>query len=568
MRPDVDAVSLALLPPGLLREGSYSTVKNGQTITVNFMDGDVVRDAADLLAIIQGEYKGTDSTASIALQQLMDKIQNGMLPSDMDWTLLNRLRAKYASQLAAFRASKDAETEGWVELPEEGQGRVTDGDGAPVTAPVTEALRDARLLEQYATPSTTKLDRAGSAAHLLDSVLHDLAHVHRHVSRIMAPDVKADADSIQFNAEHALNHTESAQDHASRLDKHLSTDPSNPKIHAQERDTINDMRSRTTEAVSAAGFPQLLRAGDTPREDSGRFLAAGSRIYDPKLLNADSLHAAEAANLLVQAGRIRIGGQGDESKTAAANITGRVGDRANVTTMAVKGNPYTQLKAVVETLVAMAEGRPYPPPDLKVGTDPNKLCGGCAMYWMGECGGYWNEPVQPHWTCTSWVKDKDDFQRPLPMSLAAAKPGRAASDVLSVDPEHPDLTKPTVGIDFDGVIHAGGHGMPGEVEGQPVDGAQDALKQLSDRYRIVIFTARQDFGAVRDWLKANGMNDYVDEITNRKPNALAYVDDRGIHFVDWKSSLDALNPDTPTKQPIVKEADILAAVPLLKGIAG
>lgn len=84
-----------------------------------------------------------------------------------------------------------------------------------------------------------------------------------------------------------------------------------------------------------------------------------------------------------------------------------------------------------------------------------------------------------------------------------------------------------------------------------MDGAQDGLKQLAQRYRVVVLTARQDFAAVRRWLTANGMGEYVDAVTNIKPNALAYIDDRAIHFAgDWKAVIAAADPAKATDQPI------------------
>jgi len=110
---------------------------------------------------------------------------------------------------------------------------------ASVPEDVTE--RKARESD-YSTPSTTPKDKGGTAAHLLDSVLHDLAHVQRHVARILEPDVQASKDSIKFNAEHALNHVESGADHAHKLDDHLAQEPSDPKIWKQERAAITDVR--------------------------------------------------------------------------------------------------------------------------------------------------------------------------------------------------------------------------------------------------------------------------------------------------------------------------------------
>ncbi len=120
--------------------------------------------------------------------------------------------------------------------------------------------------------------------------------------------------------------------------------------------------------------------------------------------------------------------------------------------------------------------------------------------------------------------------------------------------------KPTIAIDFDGVIHQGPHGMPGEVEGEPIEGTQEALSALHDQYHTVILTARQDFPAIRSWLEKNDMSDSIDDVTNVKPNAIAYIDDRGIHFTNWPDTLKAADPNLATNQPVVtlkRSAEIL-----------
>jgi hypothetical protein len=59
-------------------------------------------------------------------------------------------------------------------------------------------------------------------------------------------------------------------------------------------------------------------------------------------------------------------------------------------------------------------------------------------------------------------------------------------------------------------------------------------------YRLVLHTTRvRDVEQVQplyDWLEANGFGMFA-EITDRKPLAVAYVDDRAIRFVDWPQAL-------------------------------
>lgn len=59
---------------------------------------------------------------------------------------------------------------------------------------------------------------------------------------------------------------------------------------------------------------------------------------------------------------------------------------------------------------------PTPPPNLRAATDPDERCATCKMFWQGECGGYWNQPVEPGWVCDSWVQSES----PVALDAAAA----------------------------------------------------------------------------------------------------------------------------------------------------
>jgi len=64
----------------------------------------------------------------------------------------------------------------------------------------------------------------------------------------------------------------------------------------------------------------------------------------------------------------------------------------------------------------------------------------------------------------------------------------------------------------------------------PRDGAREFLEQLNQHgYRVVVFTTRYS-GDVWRWLDANGLSAFVDEVTDRKPPAHAFVDDRAVRF--------------------------------------
>lgn len=99
----------------------------------------------------------------------------------------------------------------------------------------------------------------------------------------------------------------------------------------------------------------------------------------------------------------------------------------------------------------------------------------------------------------------------------------------------------TIAIDFDGVIHAYDRGwQDGEVYGEPVPGAFDAMRKLQEHgYNIVIYTCRSNVdGKVGQWLIDHipGDMEIPEVVTNRKPIAIAYIDDRGIRFENnWPS---------------------------------
>lgn len=106
-----------------------------------------------------------------------------------------------------------------------------------------------------------------------------------------------------------------------------------------------------------------------------------------------------------------------------------------------------------------------------------------------------------------------------------------------------------IAIDFDGVIHKSSKGfLDGTVYDEPVEGAIEAVKELSKKYTIVVFTAKAKTdrplvngktGAelVWEWLKKYNIDSYVKEVTSEKPRAVAYIDDKGLRFESWEQTL-------------------------------
>ena len=121
------------------------------------------------------------------------------------------------------------------------------------------------------------------------------------------------------------------------------------------------------------------------------------------------------------------------------------------------------------------------------------------------------------------------------------------------------LTKNTIAVDFDGVIHKYSRGWDdGSIYDKPVEGVHKALMELMRDYWVYIFTTRS-VGAVKDWMNEvfwgagemgfgtvampegthfwqGGKGDEI-AVSNRKLPAEFYIDDRGIKFINWEKTL-------------------------------
>jgi phosphoheptose isomerase len=110
-----------------------------------------------------------------------------------------------------------------------------------------------------------------------------------------------------------------------------------------------------------------------------------------------------------------------------------------------------------------------------------------------------------------------------------------------------------LGIDFDGVIHKCSRGYhDGTIYDDPVEGAREALSELSKKYTIIVHTckAKKDRGLVNGktgtelvwaWLKKHELDKHISKVTAEKPRAVAYIDDKAIGFVDWPTCLENIN---------------------------
>lgn len=96
------------------------------------------------------------------------------------------------------------------------------------------------------------------------------------------------------------------------------------------------------------------------------------------------------------------------------------------------------------------------------------------------------------------------------------------------------IRKPTVALDFDGVLHTYSRGWEdGTIYDVPVEGSVEAINILRMYFDFVIFTCRRPLDDVEDWVKK--YYGFFIPATNAKPVADMYIDDRGYRFEgDWK----------------------------------
>jgi hypothetical protein len=101
---------------------------------------------------------------------------------------------------------------------------------------------------------------------------------------------------------------------------------------------------------------------------------------------------------------------------------------------------------------------------------------------------------------------------------------------------------PIVCVDFNGVLdrYEGWRG-PNHFDA-PRAGAREFLEALSERgYTVVVFTTRYA-PDVWQWLLAHDLDSLVADVTDRKPAAHVFVDDRAICFRgDFSSTLEEID---------------------------
>ena len=85
--------------------------------------------------------------------------------------------------------------------------------------------------------------------------------------------------------------------------------------------------------------------------------------------------------------------------------------------------------------------------------------------------------------------------------------------------------KKTILFDLDGVLNTYDGKYDENFIPNIKEGAYDLIKELSNNYKIVIFTTRNSLIASK-WIVENGLDVYVENVTNVKVPAYLIIDER------------------------------------------
>ncbi len=107
-------------------------------------------------------------------------------------------------------------------------------------------------------------------------------------------------------------------------------------------------------------------------------------------------------------------------------------------------------------------------------------------------------------------------------------------------------------LDFDGVIHNDHLGFhDGTIYGDPIIGSIEAIKELSSKFELIIYTCKANpkrplingktgVELIWEWLETHGVKDCILDVTFNKPTALAYIDDKALRFINWTETLQSV----------------------------
>ena len=139
------------------------------------------------------------------------------------------------------------------------------------------------------------------------------------------------------------------------------------------------------------------------------------------------------------------------------------------------------------------------------------------------------------------------------------EPGKITPEALE---ELKKKTKPTLCLDFDGVIHSYASGWRGAtvILDPPVDGAIDFIHRALDHFAVCVYSSRSGHPdgiyAMSKWLRRHwleaGLPDRLSEISwpTEKPAAFVTIDDRALTFSGAWPSIEYLKNFRPwNKRP-------------------
>ena len=108
--------------------------------------------------------------------------------------------------------------------------------------------------------------------------------------------------------------------------------------------------------------------------------------------------------------------------------------------------------------------------------------------------------------------------------------------------------KKTILIDLDGVLNIYDGKYDENIIPPIKEGAYDFLKELSETYKIVIFTSRNLLLA-SEWVINNNLKNIISDVTNTKIPSFLIIDDRCVNF---NGSFDSLKNSIETFKPWYK----------------
>jgi hypothetical protein len=88
----------------------------------------------------------------------------------------------------------------------------------------------------------------------------------------------------------------------------------------------------------------------------------------------------------------------------------------------------------------------------------------------------------------------------------------------------------TVCLDFDGVMNTYDGWMGPEYLFEPREGLKEFLSKLNEAGFKIVVNSTRTAKSIYGWLDEHNLRMFVDLVTDTKPPAVAYIDDRGICF--------------------------------------